>query len=541
MNNRKKWSRNLLNCGLSGSLLLSLGAAGAQTAPARSLAGEWTVVGPDEVVGGAAAGRAPSLTLDGRSALGGTAGCNRLSGRYAARGTVLLTSGLAVTRMACDPQTMQVESELLSRLNRVTRFALDGELLTLKGSQGDLLLRRTGPALNLGSPLTPAPQEESMTPPMTPINGSAPAPASPQAAAGSWQVRSLTVGGQPVPLRPGAAFDLSFTGPALELSGSLGCNRLRAAGQVQSAGVKGRTEQTEWLLTGVTSTRMACDPELTAAETRLTGLLRGALSAELSGDRLTLRSVNGELVLERAAGEAASVWAPSYQGTALRLKGQDVTLSQAATFRFEPQADGSLRLSGSAGCNRLFGTGQPEGNGWSFAALGGTLMACADMSAENSVTALLGDSFKLFREGETLALRSARGELQLTPTAAADLQPADTTRPSGRYTLAELRRGAEVLDLGTFNRPVTLTFGQDPQGQATLGGSDGCNTFGGSYEWVGGQLAFPQPLAGTMMFCPSLETMPSLTAALQASPETVLDGETLILRQGGVEWVFRRG
>ncbi|MDO4263763.1 MAG: META domain-containing protein [Deinococcus sp.] len=520
----------LLGWTLLGAALLGQGVAGAQSAPA-SLAGQWTVVGPGGVLNTSSA--RPTLTLDGRAALSGDAGCNRLIGRYAARGTVLLTAGVAVTRRACDPATMRVEEEVLGRLNRVTRFALDGELLTLQGARGDLVLRRTGPALNLNTSLVPTPPQTPL-PLETPMPQPAQTPADP-AIAGAWQVRSLTVGGRPLSLRPGAAFDLSVAGGAagLELSGTLGCNRLRATGQVES--------RDEWLFTGVTSTRMACDPELMTAETGLTALLRGALRAEHSGDRLTLRSAGGELVLERAAPQAAAEWAPSYQGTQLRLDGQDVALTAPVTFSFEPQADGSLRLSATAGCNGLFGAGQPEENGWTFAGLGGTVMACADMSAEDRVRALLGGGFKLFREGKTLALRSDRGELQLTPTAAADPEPAEATRPSGGYTLAELRRDGQALDLNAFHRPVTLNFTQGAQGQPTLGGSDGCNTFGGAYEWVDGGLRLPQPPLSTMMFCPGLETLPRLSAALTATPDLTLSGDTLTLRHQGVEWVFRRG
>ncbi|GHF97634.1 hypothetical protein GCM10017783_06900 [Deinococcus piscis] len=530
--NHVRFNLGGLRCGLLSVALLGLGTAAAQTAPA-SLAGEWTVVGPDSLLGKGNA--APSLTLDGRSDLSGFAGCNRLSGRYAARGSVFLTSGLAVTRMACDPQAMQLESAVLDRLNRVNRFSLDGELLTLKGSQGDLLLRRSGPALNLGTSLTPAPQEPSMT---LPPSSDPATPAALSAVTGAWQVRSLTVGGQSVPVRPEAAVDLKLTGEKLELSGTLGCNRLRSTGQMQPQ--TPGSDSPEWRFIGVGTTRMACEPELMAAETQLTEFLLGALRLDLSGDTLTLRSAGGELVLERAVPQAAAEWASSYQATQLRLDGQDVSLTLPVTFSFEPQADGTLQLSGDAGCNRLFASGQPWEGGWAFDGLGATLMACPDMSAESSVGALLGESFKLFREGNTLALRSERGELQLAPASEAT-QPAPAVQPAGQYTLTELRRDGQTLDLSAFDRPVILNFAQDAQGQHTLGGSDGCNTFGGSYEWVaGGGLRLPEPPLGTLMFCPSLDTMPSLSAALADSPDITLTGDRLTLRHGDTEWVFQQ-
>ncbi|WP_261663924.1 META domain-containing protein [Deinococcus sp. Marseille-Q6407] len=320
-------SRTLLNCQLLGAaLLLGLSPAAAQTQDAQAsqptqtqvawtaanpaaLAGTWTVVGPDAALP-AAGGQAPTLMLDGRSKLSADTGCNPLSGRYAARGQVMVTSNLAVTGALCDPQSARTETALLDRLNHLTHFSLDGELLTLSSTRGDLLLRRSGPALNLGSEMTPRPatQETDMTP--APQNQSTQHQddqdqnGQEQSAAQGWTVRSLTVGSQLVPLSQDARFDLTRSADGVQLSGTLGCNRLNTQAQVQNQAQSSQSE--EWTFGGVSSTRMACSPEQARAEQALSSVLQGKVQVQASGDLLTLRSSGGEMVLERETPAAAT-------------------------------------------------------------------------------------------------------------------------------------------------------------------------------------------------------------------------------------------
>ncbi len=180
------------------------------------------------------------------------------------------------------------------------------------------------------------------------------------------------------------------------------------------------------------------------------------------------------------------------------------------------------------------------------------MMGCPpDLAAnEDRIAQLFSEPVKLSREGDALALRSGRGELQLAPVtdSAGDAasQPAGTVpdtqaggQLSGSYTLTELRRDGQVLETSAFVRPVTLSFTRDAQGRATLGGSDGCNAFGGAYEWTGDSLRLNEPSVGTLMFCAGTENLPSLSAALNAAPTLTRSGDTLTLSSGGVDWVFR--
>lgn len=516
-----------------------------------ALAGEWRQVSPD-------ASTLPlTLTLDGRSTLSASVGCNVLNGMYAARGHVLLTSRFSSTRMACEPQTAAAEASALERLRGLTHYALDGEVLTLSGTAGDLVLRRTGVGLGLSSEVAPTPtpaaiptdlsQENIMDNPARSINP-----------AGHWRVRSLSVGGQALTVDPAAALTISAQDGGWKLAGTLGCNSLSALAQSGGTG-------SEWQLSTLSMTRMACPPAQAQAETALANILGGPVTVTQAGDMLTLTAAAGTLVLEVAPPVAPQDWATTYQGEQLRLEGHDFTLTPPFTLSVTPQGEGLL-LSGNAGCNRITATAEADGQGgWTLAPAAATRMACKDMSAEEQVLRLLSKPAKLFREGERLALRSDLGELQLqpiqasasatAPTAASEMS-SGTTRLSGRYTLTELRQDGKVLDLAGFDRPVTLSFDEATDAMASepsrsgrltaagarFSGSDGCNSIGAGYEWdaASNQLHLTTPLISSLAFCPSLQNLPSLAQTLNTAPTATLQGDTLTLSAGGVKWMFRR-
>lgn len=70
-----------------------------------------------------------TLTDDGK--VQGFTGCNRVMGGYTLAGTALRFTQLAGTRMACPPPLMQLESAVLTKLNSVTGYQLEGEKLIL--------------------------------------------------------------------------------------------------------------------------------------------------------------------------------------------------------------------------------------------------------------------------------------------------------------------------------------------------------------------------------------------------------------------------
>lgn len=513
--------------------LLLLTSAEARTS--FELGGEWTVVGPDTLLQGVT--ERPTLTLDGRSELSGFTGCNRLTGRFAARGDVFLTAGLGLTKRVCvDGAAMEVEAALLGRLNRLTRYTLEGDLLTLKGSAGEVLLRRTSP--RLGLPATQGQPPRST--PEVPMTDAPQPPRSDEASAVTWQVRSFKVGGRSYAV-PAATFSLTSGEGQPGLSGSLGCNQLTLSAEHNAAQPDG-----EWVFTGMRSSRMACSPELSAAETALTGFLRGAVKVQQTADRVTFSSVNGELVLERAqatevgAELAAGDWATEYRGAQLELGGRQVTLTPPVTVRFGEQPDGTLELRAATGCNGLFGLGQPQGAGWTFGQLGASLMLCPDMGTEEAIGQLFQSPVTLQRDGDVVVLRSEQGQLRLTPQAAQG-ESSESEQPAGEYRLTALQRGGQPVDLGGFSEPVRLSLTPGTAGAAgSVGGLDGCNSFGGMYRLEGQTLHLEGTLVSTMKFCESTETMPQLTETLAAAPQVEQQGDTLILTANDLRWEFVR-
>ena len=107
--------------------------------------------------------------------------------------------------------------------------------------------------------------------------------------------------------------------------------------------------------------------------------------------------------------------------------------------------------------------------------------------------------------------------------------------------------GASVPVLnGTSWRLQTLN-GQKPStavpvsfkiGGTQLGGSDGCNSFGGEGSAVGGMIRATGNITATLRACTSDDQVPSLPALLQRGAAYRLSGNTLTLTGDGNTWVF---
>ncbi len=73
--------------------------------------------------------------------LSGNTGCNSLSGQYRIVGNELLFYELSTTLIAClDANIMQQENHLLTGLNSVSRFTVQGNQLVLYDADGQQVL-----------------------------------------------------------------------------------------------------------------------------------------------------------------------------------------------------------------------------------------------------------------------------------------------------------------------------------------------------------------------------------------------------------------
>ncbi|MGF6146920.1 META domain [Kingella potus] len=116
------------------------GQSRAQDAAAPSLEGGWRIA----EIGGAAlpADANARLSFDAaRSAFGGSAGCNKLSGSYEAGASGLKFAAPASTLMACEPALMKREQALAAALEQTAAYAFDKGSLLLKDKQGNTLLK----------------------------------------------------------------------------------------------------------------------------------------------------------------------------------------------------------------------------------------------------------------------------------------------------------------------------------------------------------------------------------------------------------------
>jgi putative lipoprotein len=113
--------------------LVALGcqtAGSAPSAPPFPLGGSaWRV---DEIDGRRVQGsNAPTLAFDGAQRVSGSSGCNRYTGALTAAGAGLRVGEVAMTRMACPPAVMEMESRFVTALAAVRGYRLAGDALEL--------------------------------------------------------------------------------------------------------------------------------------------------------------------------------------------------------------------------------------------------------------------------------------------------------------------------------------------------------------------------------------------------------------------------
>ncbi len=84
---------------------------------------------------------APTLSFDGAQRVSGSSGCNRYTASLTAAGSGLRAGEVAMTRVACSPAVMELESRFVTALAAVRSYRLAGDALELVDESGRLRLR----------------------------------------------------------------------------------------------------------------------------------------------------------------------------------------------------------------------------------------------------------------------------------------------------------------------------------------------------------------------------------------------------------------
>lgn len=86
----------------------------------------------------------PTLTIGDDGAVSGSTGCNRINGHATVSGSpaVIDFGPLATTKMVCPPEVTEVEQAVLRVLKGAVQTAIDGDELTLSGTDGNGLVLR---------------------------------------------------------------------------------------------------------------------------------------------------------------------------------------------------------------------------------------------------------------------------------------------------------------------------------------------------------------------------------------------------------------
>ena len=191
--------------------------------------------------------------------VGAQGGCNTQSGGYTITDGTLDVGVMAATMMACDDALMAQDTWLNGFLTSSPEIALDGDTLTLTGSDATISLEAKA---------------------ATPLEGT------------TWALTG-TVATEAVSSLPADA-EASLTITDGQAAIQTGCNSGSASVEITD---------TTMTFGPVALTKMACPEDLTALEASVIAVLDGEVTYEITGDTLSIRKAgaDGEIGLEYMA------------------------------------------------------------------------------------------------------------------------------------------------------------------------------------------------------------------------------------------------
>jgi len=365
--------------------------------------------------------------------------------------------------------------------------------------------------------------------------------ASPPLTGTTWTLTGLTDGGGGRLVTPG----VGEMRPTLRLadqaaSGTTGCNVYRATYALRGDVLR---------FARLATTRRACAGGPGALEARFVNLLGQVTGYGLSGPTLTLFAGKDSRLVFTADGVpgGSGVAVPVRPEVSVNIDGNWTLIGGTALRPLAGNVPSLTlaggRLSGSGGCNRLSGVVRASGDRLTFGPIAATRMACAPAvnAQEETFLAVLGTpGMRASVQGQLLTLTApGKGTLVFRRaglTGGADLRastppPASSAPHDGSYRLTLVGGQPAPRTL----QPVTLMLER-----GRIGGSDGCNSFGGEYRLDGGRLNLTGPLVGTLRACPEPEEGVDLQAVLRARPTLTVTATGLTLQADDLTLTFTR-
>lgn len=204
------------------------------------------------------------------------------------------------------------------------------------------------------------------------------------------------------------------------------------------------------------------------------------------------------------------------------------------TKAFIEFGEGEKRLTGNAGCNRLFGSFEIDGKRLKFSDIGTTKMFCADESVMKNETAfleVLSKTTAFKKSGNTLKLYN--GKRQIAKFKSANVENSSENKPNS-FNLEDKKWILESVKNDALPKVETDAFIVFNREKQSAGGNTSCNVFGAEYETDGKNLKITQGIQ-TFRACVEDERMnieKEFMKGLQNTNRYEIRGEKLYLYQG---------
>lgn len=261
-----------------------------------------------------------------------------------------------------------------------------------------------------------------------------------------WTLTAMGPADNVVNPLPDNPIELEFTDG--QVLGTAGCNHFFASYTVATAG--------EITISAAGSTMMACAEEVMARESQFLAALQAATGYALADGVLTIQYEGGSLQFTaRIAPADLSLEGVEWQLTTF------VSGEAASSLLLDTQITAVFtqgQVSGTAGCNRYFGSYEVNGEAITISPLGSTRMACAEeiMAQESGFLTALPAATTFQIEGEQLTVVYDAGSLIFQGTPLPAEETADQI--SWEEALALLNSGEVVSIFQAHSLSVMLTL-----------------------------------------------------------------------------------